>query len=46
MDYSKKELEVIAYSLALLESELEKNSRNIAHKLITDLQNKGIFGII
>ena len=46
MKLDKKQLEVIAYSLALLESELPKEARSEAHYIISALQKKGIFGII
>ena len=47
MRYTKKQKEIIAYCLSLLESDCEVESiRNEMHYMIQDLQSQRIFGYV
>tara|TARA_R110000824_G_scaffold358228_1_gene545760 strand:- start:1513 stop:1671 length:159 start_codon:yes stop_codon:yes gene_type:complete len=47
MTYTKKQKEIIAYCLSLLESDCEvKGTRNEMISMIQDLQRQNIFGYV
>jgi hypothetical protein len=44
MKFTKRQLEIIAYSLSLLESDYEGKTQAEMHQILGTLQQKGIWG--